>query len=104
MHDVGSVLQAAAAGVALGGVFFAGLWWTVQLVVIARHPVPWFLASLLLRMGIVLGGFYFVGDGHWDRLAACLVGFAAARVIVAVLPSLADRGRLRAAAEVRDAP
>jgi hypothetical protein len=41
----------------------------------------------------VLAGFYFVGGGHWDRLAACFVGFAAARVIAAVLPSLAARGR-----------
>jgi F1F0 ATPase subunit 2 len=91
MHDIGSLLQAAAAGAALGGVFFVGLWWTVQLVIIAHNPVPWFLGSLLLRMSVVLAGFYFVGAGRWDRLAACFMGFAAARVIVTVLPSLAAR-------------
>jgi F1F0 ATPase subunit 2 len=85
MHDAGALLQAAAAGIALGGVFFVGLRWTVQLLVTASNPVPWFLTSLLLRMSVVLAGFYFVGAGHWDRLAACLVGFIAARVIVTVL-------------------
>jgi F1F0 ATPase subunit 2 len=104
MHDLGALLWAAAAGAALGGVFFVGLWWTVQLVMIAHNPVPWFLGSLLLRMGAVLAGFYFVGLGHWDRLAACFLGFAAARVIVTVLPSLAARGRRRADFEVKDAP
>jgi F1F0 ATPase subunit 2 len=93
MHDAGSLVQAAAAGTALGGVFFAGLWWTVKLVVTGHNPLPWFLASLLLRMSTVLAGFYFVGGGRWDRLAACFLGFAAARVIVAVLPSLAARAR-----------
>ena len=104
MDDVGSLLLAAAAGAALGGLFFVGLWWTVQLVMIAHHPVPWFLGSLLLRVSAVLAGFYFVGVGHWDRLAACFLGFAAARVVVTVLPSLAARGRRRPTAEVRDAP
>jgi F1F0 ATPase subunit 2 len=84
--------------------FFVGLWWTVQLVMIAANPVPWFLASLLSRMSAVLAGFYFVGAGHWDRLAACFVGFAAARMIVTVLPSLAARRRPRGTAEVGNAP
>jgi F1F0 ATPase subunit 2 len=97
MHDAGSLLQAATAGAALGGMFFAGLWWTVRLVMAANNPAPWFLASLLVRMSAVLAGFYFVGGGRWDRLAACLMGFAAARAIGTVLSS-------RAAAEIRDAP
>jgi F1F0 ATPase subunit 2 len=96
MHDAGALLQAAAAGVALGGVFFVGLWWTVQLLVSATNPAPWFLASLFSRMGVVLAGFYFVGGGRWERLAACFLGFAAARVIVTVLSS--------PAAEARSAP
>jgi len=93
MHDLGPLLWAASAGAALGVVFFVGLWWTVQLVMIAHHPVPWFLASLLLRMSAVLAGFYLVGGGHWDRLVACFLGFAAARLIAAVLPSLTARVR-----------
>jgi F1F0 ATPase subunit 2 len=84
MHDAGTLLLAAAAGTALGGVFFVGLWWTVQWVVTATNPVPWFLASLLLRMSTVLAGFYFVGGGRWDRIAACFLGFFAARLVVGV--------------------
>ncbi len=37
---------------------------------------------MLLRMSIVLAGFYFVGRGHWERLVACLLGFIIARFIV----------------------
>jgi F1F0 ATPase subunit 2 len=104
MHDAGSLLQAVTAGAALGGVFFVGLWWTVQLATMARNPAPWFLASLLLRMSVVLAGFYYAGGRHWDRLAACVVGFVAARVIVIVLSWLSARGRAGRAAEVRHAP
>jgi F1F0 ATPase subunit 2 len=103
MHDARSLLEAAAAGAAFGGLFFLGLWWTVQRVMMASNPIPWSLASLLLRMGAVLAGFYFVGGGRWDRLAACLVGFAAARMIVAVLPPLAARGRPSPAKDFTDA-
>jgi len=63
MHDVGSLVQAATAGAVLGGMFLVGLWWTVRLIMIANHPVPWFLASLLLRMSAVLAGFYLSGVG-----------------------------------------
>ena len=37
---------------------------------------------MLLRMGIVLAGFYFVGLGDWKRLVTCLLGFIIARFVV----------------------
>ncbi len=37
---------------------------------------------MLLRMGITLAGFYFVGRGDWRRLIACLLGFVVARFVV----------------------
>ena len=104
MHDAGSLLQSAMAGAALGGIFLVGLWWTVQLGTLARNPAPWFLVSLLLRVGVVLGGFYFVGGRDWHRLAASAVGFAAARVIVTVLLWLSARERPSRAAELPHAP
>ena len=70
------------AGLSLGTLFFGGLWWTVRKGISSRRPALWFFGSLLLRMSIALTGFYFVGHGHWERLVACLVGFAAARFIV----------------------
>ncbi len=70
------------AGILLGAIFFGGLWWTVRKGVAAKNPALWFLGSMLLRMAIVLAGFYFVGRGNWQRLVVCLLGFIIARFIV----------------------
>ena len=70
------------AGGALGAIFFGGLWWTVRRSVTARQPALWMFGSLLLRMGIVLPGFYFVAGGYWERALTCLLGFVMARFIV----------------------
>src|SRR5450755_1087504 len=71
-----------ATGVLLGATFFGGLWWTVHKGVSSKQPALWFFGSLLLRMSIALGGFYFVSGGHWERLLLCLLGFVMARVVV----------------------
>ena len=76
---------ALAAGAGLGTIFFAGLWWTVRKGLASKQPALWFFCSLLLRMSIVLAGFYFVGLGHWQRLVLCLVGFVLARFVVSYL-------------------
>ena len=68
------------AGQVLGAIFFGGLWWTVRNGLSAKQPALWFLGSMLLRMGIVLTGFYFIGRGHWQRLVLCLLGFVIARI------------------------
>lgn len=70
------------AGVVLGGLFFGGLWWTVQRAVAARWVALWFFSSLLLRTGIVLGGFYLACSDDWQRWLAALLGFVMARVVV----------------------
>ena len=70
------------AGLLLGAIFFGGLWWTVRLGVTSRRPALLFLGSLLLRTVVVVAGFYFVADAHWQRLLACLCGFVIARIIV----------------------
>jgi F1F0 ATPase subunit 2 len=74
--------MAGTAGLLLGAIFFGGLLWTVHSVVSSPWPALWVFASLLARMGMVLAGFYIVADGHWQRLLACLAGFAAARLAV----------------------
>ncbi len=58
------------AGLALGGFFFAGLWWTVRKTVAARQPALWVLGSMLLRMAVVVTGFFFVAGGQLARLLA----------------------------------
>lgn len=82
MNEPVTLVLAGAAGVSLGAFFFGGLWWTVRRGLTAKQPVLWFLGSLLLRTSLILAGFYFVSDGHWDRLLACLLGFVIARFLV----------------------
>ena len=77
-----ALLLSGMAGAALGVVFFGGLWWTVRKAVTSGQPALWFFGSVLLRMAVALAGFYFVSDGHWERLLACLLGFVIARFIL----------------------
>jgi len=82
MSDILTLVLALNGGALLGTFFFGGLWWTVHKGVVSERPALWFLGSLLLRTGVILAGFYFVSQGHWSRLVACLIGFVIARVIV----------------------
>jgi len=70
------------AGVALGVIFFGGLWWTVRRAISARWVALWFFASLVLRTVIVLGGFYLACGDDWRRWLAALLGFSVARLII----------------------
>src|SRR5208282_2479021 len=70
------------AGCGLGAIFFGGLWWTVRRGLSSPRPQLWFLGSMLLRMSIVLLGFYLVGRGQWQRILLCLIGFVMARLVV----------------------
>jgi F1F0 ATPase subunit 2 len=80
--DPVTLLFAVLAGVMLGLVFFVGLWWTVRRGLSTRHPAGLFLVSLVLRMTVAIGGFWWVAGGQWDRLLACLVGFLLVRLVM----------------------
>jgi F1F0 ATPase subunit 2 len=82
MSEPLNLLIALLAGLVLGGMFFGGLWWTIQKAVDSRSPAIWFLGSLLLRMSVTLAGFYLVARSQWEGLLACLLGFIVARTIV----------------------
>ncbi len=86
MHDMAALLLAGLAGGALGAFFFGGLWWTVRQTLSPGlspgRAALWQLGSLLLRTGVALLGFYWIGAGQWERMAACLAGFTAARFVV----------------------
>ena len=70
------------AGLVLGSLFFAGLWWTVQRAPHVRNPMALIVASFLVRTGILLAGFLLVMDERWERLVACLIGYVAARLLL----------------------
>lgn len=81
MNDGLMLTLSAAAGVALGAIFFGGLWWTVRRGMVSPRPAVWFIGSLVLRMSVVITGFYVVGVGDWRRMVACLLGFILARIV-----------------------
>jgi F1F0 ATPase subunit 2 len=89
MTEAAWLLLALAAGLALGTVFFGGLWWTVARGLGSRFAALWFFLSLLLRTGVALSGFYLVGRDSWERLVVCLAGFLIARLIVTRLTAVA---------------
>ena len=104
MNETLTLALAWLAGGALGAIFFGGLWWTVRKGVSSPRPALWFFGSLLLRMSIVLAGFYFVSGGQWKRLVACLVGFIIARVVVPWLMRPAGKTQNRPTQEASHAP
>ena len=91
MNETLSLVLALVSGVLLGAIFFGGLWWTVRNGVSSKQPALSFLGSLLLRTGIALAGFYFIGRGHWERLLVCLLGFVMARLFVTRLTRAAEK-------------
>jgi F1F0 ATPase subunit 2 len=93
MNEALILALALLAGVVLGAIFFGGLWWTVRKCVSSDQPAFWVLGSGLLRTGILLAGFYFIAQGHWERLVACLCGFIIARMIVTRLARFGKGGK-----------
>ena len=82
MNETLTLFFAWVAGFLLGAFFFGGLWWTVRRCVLSSRPARLVLVSLLLRMSIVLAGFYFIGHGNWQRIVVSLLGFIMARFIL----------------------
>jgi F1F0 ATPase subunit 2 len=76
------LVPALLAGLLLGAVFFGGLWWTLRKGLASQRPARWMLGSLVLRTAIVLTGFYLIGGDQSQRLAAALLGFVIARLVV----------------------
>jgi F1F0 ATPase subunit 2 len=95
---------AALAGGGLGALYFGGLWWTVRRGLGAKRPALWFVASLLLRTGLALAGFYYVSGGRGLRLALCLLGFIIARIALIRWTKPAWDGGARGRWEASHAP
>jgi F1F0 ATPase subunit 2 len=70
------------AGLGLGILFFGGLWWTIRKGVTCKQPALWFSGSLILRFTVVVGGFYLIGNSHYERLLLSLIGFTIAGLAV----------------------
>ena len=70
-------------GLALGFLFFSGLWKTLQHLPVTRNPSILIMGSAIIRIGVVILGFFFlVMEGHWDRLMVGLLGFLVMRTFL----------------------
>ncbi len=81
ISDAPRAVLSVLAGLALGVMFFGGVWWTVRRVLVSSRPAGLMLISMLVRTGLVVAGFYLVSDGHLQRLLFCLMGFMIARLL-----------------------
>lgn len=82
MSDIGLIVGALSCGMALGTVFFGGLWWTIRRGLVATNPAMWFGLSALLRMAVAVSGLYFCARLGLPSLIACLCGLLAARAAI----------------------
>ena len=69
-------------GVALGVVYFGGLWHTVKHLPDSKHPDLSLFGSFLLRISFLLTGFTLLMNGRWEPISAALIGFLLAREIL----------------------
>ena len=90
MHDAPMALLSVLAGIALGTMFFAGLWWTIRRAMVSPSPALLVLVSMVGRTGLVVAGFYLVAGSDWQRLLFCLAGFVVARLVITRLMPQAE--------------
>jgi F1F0 ATPase subunit 2 len=70
------------AGLALGAFYFISLWQTLRRLPRTESRVRLLIISYVLRLAVVLTVLYLLMDGHWERLAAAMVGFVLMRKIL----------------------
>ena len=69
-------------GMALGAFFSLNLWSSVRRMTDEQTPWYFMYGSFMLRMLVVVLGFYLVMAGRWERLVAAFLGFVLVREIM----------------------
>ncbi len=83
MLDKSALAIALFLGAVLSGIYFGALWLTLRRLTHSRRPAVLLTLSLLVRLALLLTGFYLIlVGGHWDRLLAALLGFITARTLL----------------------
>lgn len=82
MNELINMLPSLLAGIILGLIFFGGLWLTIQKGLRSKNSALIFAGSFIIRIAIILSGFYFVVQYGWKNLLVCLLGFLIARIAV----------------------
>lgn len=80
--DLQSGIEACLAGVGLAVFYCALLWLAVRRLGTSSRPIAWLAATALPRLGVPLAGFYWIMEGGWQRLLACLAGFVLTRLAI----------------------
>jgi F1F0 ATPase subunit 2 len=70
------------AGLALGALYFISLWETVRRLERTGGGARLLAISFVVRLAIILTAFFFLMNGHWERLAAAMIGFVVIRKIL----------------------
>jgi F1F0 ATPase subunit 2 len=79
--EISGLAAAFVLGATAGAMYLWALWLSVLQLSRSRHGGLWLLASAGLRIAALLAAFYWIGDGRWERLVACTLGFFAVRVV-----------------------
>ena len=83
MISVFQFVVALIVGLLLGIVFFGGLWVTVKRLDRVHNPALWMLASLIVRLSLVLGSLYaLIRTGDWLSLVVALGGMLLVRTLL----------------------
>lgn len=71
------------AGMALGVMFFGGLWLTVRALPTTKYPTALAVASFWGRTALIVGAFVYFFSRDWQSVVVGLIGFIAARLLLA---------------------
>lgn len=98
--EFGYGLLAVIGGLIAGGIFFGGLWWTVQRIPHTKRPALLVLGSLAVRLLLSMGVFYGVMavTGNIVYLAVAVVVFIGVRMVMSnkIRPKATSREQLLA--------
>ena len=91
MNEILLMILVLLAGFVMGTLFFGGLWVTVKKAVAAKIPAIWFFCSFILRVSVVMLGFYYISPRGWKPLVISLLGFIFARIVVTHITKSMDK-------------
>lgn len=77
-----SLFGAVTAGCLVGGLFFGGLWWTVQQLAHTKHVSVMMVVSFVLRTAVMLGVGYAVCGDDFLLLSGYVGGFIISRSLI----------------------
>lgn len=80
------------AGLLLGVMFFAGLWWTVDRALLRTNVALWLAASYLIRFALLAGSLYVLSRDNPVRGVAACLGVIVSRAAVSHFNAITSAG------------